>query len=185
MALPLQEATLQELDNEVAAFFWTKQKDGETIQKRKLVAKGRIPADYNMGGLKVPQFQTTAEGFRLNLLQKILRKEEKPTHFPKSHLPGMLDNLLRQLGRPSLLDHVERLGPTQWHTTANNLSKFNIMFSQAFQAGSQLLQHQETDKDLWHLAPIVGHTKDNIFKISVMEANLLHRLDVIAVGQLY
>jgi len=81
MALPVPQTILKDIDAEVGAFFWTRQKDGETKQKRKLVAKTRISAEYNMGGLKVPLLQNTAEGFRLNLLQRTLRREEKPHTF--------------------------------------------------------------------------------------------------------
>jgi hypothetical protein len=48
MALPVPQTILEELDAEVGSFFWTRQKDGETKQKRKLVAKTRIPAELNI-----------------------------------------------------------------------------------------------------------------------------------------
>ena len=93
-----------------------------------------------MGGLKVPLLQNTAEGFRLNLLQKILRREEKPTQFPQSMLPDMLNNLLTMKGRPSLAELVNNLGPSQWTTTATQIKNTNSMYSQAFRAGSQLIK---------------------------------------------
>ena len=63
MALPIPEAKLQDLDKEVLAFFWTRQKEGETTQKRRLVAKERFPANLEVGGLKVPKVHTIAQGF--------------------------------------------------------------------------------------------------------------------------
>jgi len=185
MALPIPQTILKEIDAEVGAFFWTRQKDGETKQKRKLVAKSRISAEYNMGGLKVPTLQNTAEGFRLNLLQRTLRREEKPTHFPKSLLPEMLNNLLAMSGRPSLAEHVDKLGPSQWTVTANLIKESNSIYSQAFRAGSQLIQNYEKHKALWHHSPIVGHTMGNLFPITTMEAAILSQLDIVVVGQLF
>ncbi len=78
MALPIADATLKELDKEVRDFFWTKQCEGETMHKRRRVARPRIAADLHMGGLNVPTFQTLAEGFRLNLLQRIYKRELFP-----------------------------------------------------------------------------------------------------------
>jgi len=74
MVLPIQKSTLLELDKEVRDFLWTKQCQGETVQKRRRVAKNRLAADFHLGGLNVPTFQTLAEGFRLNLLQRIYKR---------------------------------------------------------------------------------------------------------------
>ncbi len=69
--------------------YWTsygpcKQHDGQTIQKRRLVAKDRIPASFNRGGLQVPHPDDTAEGLHLNLLQKIQNKIRLPHRYPPS-----------------------------------------------------------------------------------------------------
>ena len=50
MALPVTKDHLDTLDKEVRTFFWTRQKEGETLQKRRVVAKNRIPADMEVGG---------------------------------------------------------------------------------------------------------------------------------------
>jgi hypothetical protein len=71
MALPVHQETMKKLHQEVLDFLWTRQQDGKKIQKRRLVAKDRIPASFNRGGLQVPHSADTAEGLHLNLLQKI------------------------------------------------------------------------------------------------------------------
>jgi hypothetical protein len=44
MTLLVQKEMTKRLHQEILDFLWTKQHDGETIQKRRLVAKDRIPA---------------------------------------------------------------------------------------------------------------------------------------------
>jgi hypothetical protein len=74
MALLVQKEMMKRLRQEILDFLWTKQQDGETIEKRRLIAKDRIPASFNRGGLQVPHPADTAKGLRLNLLQKIQNK---------------------------------------------------------------------------------------------------------------
>jgi hypothetical protein len=184
MALPLSTQNLEELDKGVRAFFWTKQVEGVTFQKRRLVAKTRLPAEHSVGGLQVPLLSTTATSFRLNLLQRIHKRMEHPAHFPPSTLPNILETLLQITGRPTLLDHVERLGPTQWKRTATLLKTNNLLFSQIFLAGAELLKIYEEHHDTWHQAAIVGHTEESIFTISTLEAISLHQSGTTTISQL-
>jgi hypothetical protein len=52
MALPVHQETMKKLHQEVLDFLGTRQEDGEKIQKRRLVAKDRIPAASTEGGCK-------------------------------------------------------------------------------------------------------------------------------------
>ena len=90
-----------------------------------------------------------ATSFRLNLLQRIYKRMEHPPHFPPSTLPTIMESLLQMAGRPTLLDHVERLGPMQWRKTAAILKQRNLLFSQIFLAGAELLQIYEEHPDTW------------------------------------
>ncbi len=94
----------------------------------------------------MPSFQTLAEGFRLNLLQRIYKRELQPAKYPSSHLPGILDQLLRRGGRPTLETHVQRLGPLEWEKTAIALKQHNKMFSAAFSAGQEILILSQSDR---------------------------------------
>jgi len=185
MVLPVQKSTLLELDKEIRDFLWTKQCQGETVQKRRRVAKNRLAADYHLGGLNVPSFQTLAEGFRLNLLQRIYKRELQPAKYPSSHLPGILDQLLRRGGRPTLETHVQRLGPLEWEKTAIALKQHNKMFSAAFSAGQEILIRMEGDSKYWHHAPIKGHSLEGPFRITTLEGQQLHSKDINVIGQLY
>jgi hypothetical protein len=102
---------MKKLHQEVLDFLWTRQEDGEKIQKRRFVAKDRIPASFNRGGLQVPHPADTAEGLHLNLLQKIQNRIRLPKRFPPSHLPTILEETLRAAGCPTYTQHLEKQGP--------------------------------------------------------------------------
>jgi exonuclease III len=185
MALPVPCTILTEMDYEVRNFFWTRQQNGETKQKRRKVAKNRIASSLHMGGLKVPPFQTIADGFQLNLLQKIFKREQYPNRYPRSHLPGLLDTILRQKGRPSLQEHIETKGPNEWLRTAQQIKHINPYLGSAFQVGAQTLIDIEKDAKHWHMAPIHGHSLEGPFTLSTLEAQTLQQHQIITVGQLY
>ncbi len=53
MALPVEPKHTEPLFSEILRFLWTRQVDGHTKQKRRLVAKKRISAGLEMGGLGI------------------------------------------------------------------------------------------------------------------------------------
>jgi hypothetical protein len=71
MALLVESQHMEQLFSEILRFLWTKQMDGRTIQKRRLVAKKRISAWLKMRGLGIPHPDETIKGFQQNLLQKM------------------------------------------------------------------------------------------------------------------
>jgi hypothetical protein len=83
-------------------------------------------------------------------------------------------------------EHVERLGPEQWMATASRLQNKNVLFAEAFRAVATLLALYEVDKDGWHHAAIVGHTKaSKLFLFTRAEAMMLQEWDVIVISQLF
>ncbi len=70
--------------------------------------------------------------------------------------------------------------------TAARLHNRNAMFAEAFRAVAMLLMLYEVDKDGWHHAAIVGHTKaSKLFPFTRADAALLREWDVIVVSQLF
>jgi hypothetical protein len=184
MALPITSNYTDELQKAILKLLWTRQLEGQTKQKRRLVARNRLGAGLAMGGLGIQPIENTVEGFQQNLLQRIYKRVNQTAS--TSLLPSLLNRLLVRVHRPSLEDHVERLGPQQWETTAARLEQKNKMFAQAFRAVSALLRLYEVDKDGWHHAPIFGHTKASLlYPFTRAEAELLWSWDIIVVSQLF
>jgi hypothetical protein len=137
-----------------------------------------------MGGLGIQPLENRVQGFQQNLLQKIYRSVNQPG--TGSLLPCVLNRLLLCVNCPSVEDHVERLGPQQWNLTAARLEQKNRMFAQAFRAVAALLTLYEVDKDGWHHAAIIGHTKASIlYPFTMAEAEVLREWDVVVVSQLF
>jgi hypothetical protein len=155
MALPITSNHIDDLQKAVLKMLWTRQLDGQTKQKRRLVARNRLGTGLEMGGLGVQPIENTVQGFQQNLLQKIYRRgvNEVATG---TLLPRILNGLLLRVNCPSLDDHVERLGPQQWNRTASRLEQKNKMLAQAFRAVAVLLSIYEMDTDGWHHAAIFG-----------------------------
>ncbi len=71
MALPITSNHTDELQKAVLKLLWTRQLDGQTKQKRRLVARKRLGAGLEMGGLGIQPIENMVQGFQQNLLQKI------------------------------------------------------------------------------------------------------------------
>jgi hypothetical protein len=67
---PWEEAC-KKLDSEIMKLFWNRKVNGDIKKGRRLVAKKRIQASYEMGGLKMDLSTDTATGVMLNGLQRI------------------------------------------------------------------------------------------------------------------
>jgi exonuclease III len=185
MAVPVSSEHCESLFKEIIKFLWTKQKDGNTIQKRTRVSKHRISASLVMGGLDIPLPQDLISGFQQNIIQRIILKDVR--NIP-SLLPTLLQGLLDRVGRPSLEHHINHMGPEHWKITSQKLKTENTILSQSFQAMADLLHAHETSNESWHCAAIVGHSlipKQSLFMITPNEAQILIDNDIITVSQLF
>ena len=182
MALPVSSEHTKNLFTEVLNFLWTRQQGGETVSRRRRVARDRISADLNMGGLRIPHPDDIIRGFQQNLIQRIILKESQDI---PSLLPSLLRGILARMGSPSLECHVDRLGPAQWKSTGNRMLEHNTMLGQAFLAVAELLEWHEKDKASWHCAAINGHSVLANVSLSNEEAQLLEEQGLITVSQLF
>jgi hypothetical protein len=121
MALPVHREIMKKLHQEVLDFLWTRQEDGEKIQKRRFVAKDRIPASFIIGAMQVPHPADTAKGLHLNLLLKIRNRIWLPQRFPPSHLPAILEETLRAAVCPTYTQHLEKYRPDRRDRTAEKI----------------------------------------------------------------
>ena len=186
MALPLGGGQADVLHKEILKFLWTKQKDGVTKNKRKLVAKNRIPASHDKGGLQIPHPRNTCEGLHINLLQKIYQKSREPHRGPHTLLPRILEDTLQLARRPTLQFHVETYGPEQWMHTADRLKQHNMLFADLFQSMAKLLKLHEEERDTWHVAALNGHSLFNkLLPLTRDEASHLLELNIRTVAQIY
>ncbi len=182
MALPIPMEEENRIQQDIQKFMWTKTRDGIQLQKRRMISKKRLNASHAMGGLNIPLVQDTVQGLHANLLQKILKNGLKDEG---NMLYLLLQDLLQRTNRPSLPEHVQRIGPTGWTKTAAKISPFNKLLAQAFQAVATLLVSLEDSKQHWHLSAIIGHSETNNLNITETEKNVLKNNEVVTVSQLF
>ena len=182
MALPTTREQGESLYQETLSFLWTRQVDGETKQKRRLIAKNRIAASHSMGGLQIQHPMEHAKSLRLNLIQRIWTAGgNNPFH---SKLPLILQETLTAIRRPTLAHHIQYMGPAQWDTTGEKLKSHNLLFSQAFQSMAHFLRTYENHEKDWPEAAIYGHTMMQN-PVTFMEHQELETLGIVTVSQLY
>jgi hypothetical protein len=67
MAFGLCPRVEGDLDDKIINLLWTRKKDGRVTQGRRLVAKNRVSASFEMGGLKMSLTAETVCGLLLNI----------------------------------------------------------------------------------------------------------------------
>jgi hypothetical protein len=183
MALPITAEDIDPLQKEITGFLWTRTNDSNTIQKRRLVATKRLAASFDKGGLQIQHPKDTSSGLRLNLIQKCYKKISTgaDTMFTR-----ILEEMLRQKGRPNLVTHIELLGPTEWEKTASKIITKNRMVGMAFQSIADYLTKLEDSPEDWHLAPVRGHTKfSKLLPLYPAEVATLEVQRITTVSQLF
>jgi hypothetical protein len=70
MAFGYNEESGKTVDDMTCSLLWTCRIEG-AVHKRKLVAKGRIAAAFNMGGLHMSFSKENAQGLLLNTLHRL------------------------------------------------------------------------------------------------------------------
>ncbi len=154
--------------------------DGQTTQKRRLVAKKRNAASLEMGGLGIPHPDEIIQGFHQNLIQRIVKQSRIN---PAACLPRILAGLLTRANRPCLEEHIQSLGPKQWRSTGNRIQPWNRMLGLAFIAVADLLATYGTSQEFWHAAAIAGHSSfSKVFPLSNGERSILRDQHVTIIG---
>ncbi len=182
MALPATETDLNPLYKEILTFLWTRTIDSETIQKRRLVAAIRLSASFDIEELQIQHPSETAEGLRLNLIQKCFKKiaAGNSTMFTR-----IVEEMLTQKRCPDLATHIKSLGLTEWDITGNKIMGKNRMMGMTFKSMATYLAKLEDSPEDWHLAPVRGHTRIHKFfpfcpaDIATLEAHRIKKVSQI------
>ncbi len=183
IALPISEQELQPLNKEILSFLWTRTVDSETVQKRRLVAKKRLSASFHKGGLQIQNPTETAEGLRINLIQKCFKKIAMGT---ESKFTQIVERLLTQKWRPTLATHINRLGPAEWSLTGDKIMNKKLMLGLAFKSMAKYLVKLEESPEKWHLAPVRGHSRiHKLFPFYPAGIATLETQGIITVSQLF
>jgi len=172
------------IDKKVLNLLWTQKSGGERRQKRRLIAKKRINASFEMGGLKMNFTKQIADGLLLNTLKRVKVQltgpEDKQLLISKIFERIVLDKMAI-----SIIDMFKIAGPVTWQTLAARTGRVS-MISQSFEAMASFIGSTETDKRTWSAAPILGHSRTNpIYRISVAEGLELYRGGLTFVAQLF
>jgi len=182
MSLPINEEEQRKINKEVSTFLWTRQHQGQTVKKRKLVANKRIEATFEMGGLQIPKIENMIAGLQTNLIQKLYKKVKNGE---KNTLTDIIEKILIRRRCPDVVTLVEKSGPAIWKKTAEKTKKSLTYFSQACHAMARLIEIEELGDETWGQQAIYGHSKDNIFEINNNEAMVLFQKNIIMVEQLF
>jgi hypothetical protein len=185
MAFGPCEEYSKKLDDEIIKLMWTRKVDGQTKQGRRMVARKRVAASYDMGGLKMDFSRETAQGLLLNGLQRV-RNQAAYDNDRQNFLYRLLTARLREINLLNITEMFDVGGPRIWRDIGNRLVNKSPFFAQVFASMAELLELNEKTRDGWHTASISGHSESyDLFRISSAEGLILAHYGLNHVGQLF
>jgi hypothetical protein len=185
MAFGYSEEAGNTIDNMICRLLWTRKNGGATQNKRKLVAKNRIAASYNMGGLKMSFSRENAQGLLLNTLQRLKAQADLPDQMRMCYSRIMLSRL-RQVNALSINEMFSYAGCKIWTKYSKKLETKSPFLAQCFAAYANMICMNETNRESWSMTPIAGHTLASDFhRITEADGYLLAANNLTHVGQLF
>ena len=174
----------QRLDNQILKLLWTKKINGQIKQGRRIVAKKRINASYEMGGLKIDFSRETAMGLLANMIQK--QQNNRGEEENQSFINVLFKEYLREIDAPRLEELTNMSGPKIWKKYSKKLENKSPFFSQVLLAMAEMLELNEKDKDSWGTANIAGHSSmHTLYDISAADGITLAHYNFTHVLQLF
>ena len=185
MAFGLNTPVGSAIDGMVSRLLWTRKQGGVTIAKRRLVAKNRIAASFEMGGLQIQSSMDIAQGLLLNTFQRLRLQAMLADDDQMFYCKLMLEKL-RNCNIPNLNELFKFSGSKIWLLYSNRLKTRSPLLSQMFHSYSHLLGLNEKSRESWLTAPIAGHTlSPDLFRITEADGYYLGNNGLTHVSQLF
>jgi hypothetical protein len=168
---PCEEAC-KKIDCEITKLLWNRKIGGEYKRGRRLVAKHRLDASHEMGGLKMDFTTEITNGLVLNGLQRI--RQQGRVEENKSFLSTLLRECLREANILNLEELLKKGGPRIWTKVGNRIADTSPFFSCMCKAMAEMLELNEKSSDGWMMANIASHTRMlDIYRISTADGIVL------------
>jgi hypothetical protein len=169
------------IDREIILLLWTQKQGGVVKQKRRLVAKKRLSASHEYGGLKIFFSKQIAYGLILNLLKRCQQNSGEDGLLITKIIER---EIFREMG-VSLHEMLNLAGAQIWSALASKTGS-NTFIGQLSLAMSEFLKLQESNNSTWLAMPILGHSLSNpILRLNITEGIELARLGFTYVAQIF
>jgi hypothetical protein len=136
-----------------------KKKDGEGgfKQGRRLVAKKKLEASYEMGGIELINIGILAKGLLLNFMERYL----------EGKVGGIMQERLELFLRMNGCEQLDRMlriyGPRIWEHFAVRIRTYSEYWGEVFGAVSEIMRLNEENYEGWSTAAVAGHSRGGEF----------------------
>ncbi len=183
MAIGYNNKAGVEQDTEIRKLLWTKKVEGEVKNKRHLVAKERIEAGFEYGGLQIDRAEVTAESMAVNTMQRIYTqlKNNKDLTFIATYYEA----ITRELMGVSITEMFQNGGYQCWKALQNRCK--NKAHYLSFMAGSMAKLHYMNENSAGKLsAMIAGNSNITLnSSITIIESITLQHHGITFCNQLF
>jgi hypothetical protein len=146
------------LQGKIVESLWMK-KDGEGGYKqgRRLVAKKKLEASYELGGIELINIGILAKGLLLNFMERYL----------EGRVGGIMQERLELFLRMNECEQLDRMlriyGPRIWEQFAVRIKTYSEYWGEVFGAVSEIMSLNEENYEGWCTAAVAGHSRGGEF----------------------
>jgi hypothetical protein len=173
------------LDGMMVDLLWTRSSGGQIRQGRRIVAKKRLDASFNMGGLNIDFTGQIVDGLLLNMLAR-LRDQSRRQEDQRIFYFHIFESILARLGAPNILELFRLGGLRAWERLRDRVRVSHPYSSQMFGSMARIMELNENEAQGWLNSPLVGHgSSPEIFSVSMAEGLPLEQAGMVSVRQLF
>ena len=153
---------------------------GEEIRGRHLIARGRLWASHNLGGLQLIPADVMAKGLGLNLFRRIMEAQEGDLN------RGFYHEIFEKFQYPSVSKMMGSMGPQLWREAGNRFGGESFFLKIVCKAMADLLALNEQSGEGWQIAAVAGHTlASGIWRFSKVDWEILAENRITMVQDLF
>ena len=170
------------LDSVRAKILWDRKIEGEIKKGRRLIARGRIEASQDRGGLEMASANAMYTGLGCNLVSRMAAGEDKNEIF----YVEMIEKILESMAIPKISELKKFAGSLIWEEIGMRMRNMYPAYSWGFESIAKMLQASEKTKQGWKTACIAGHSLGKgLYRINRNEGYTLMHYGITHVSQLF
>lgn len=183
MAFGIDEKWCKKIDEGIIKLLWSHRTGGIVKQKRRLVAKRRLNASFQYGGLQISFSEQVATGLLLNMLKRIKTQVESLDVNILLVTDIMSREIFASMGI-SIVEVCNMAGPLIWQQAATRLGI--TVLGQMCKAMANFLKIHEKYKDTWLSMPVIGHSLClPIYRFTIFDGIILSGHGIKYVAQIF
>ena len=138
-AFGLEEQYEDKIDKQIRESLWVKKERNIEKRKRNIVARNRLAAEYDLGGMQIQMIGSRATGIACNIVKRIIQELENVGE-NKLEIAEYMDIIVRRIKGISLREIYLRGGYLTWIDLRNRMKRYSTFYAFLCESMGKLIE---------------------------------------------